>query len=70
MNVLRVGRIALVCQTKDTRTSATWNNEKKSWDVLDNVTYRNAIRQGIKMAKKQASIDILTLPIATPEVAQ
>ena len=70
VNVLRVGRIAMVCQTKDTRTSATWNNEKKAWDVLDNVTYRNAIRQGIKMAKKQASINILTLPIAVPEVVQ
>ena len=70
VDVLRVGRIALVSQTKDTRTSASWNNDSKTWDVLDNVTYRNAIRQGIKMAKKQASIDILTLPIAAPEVVQ
>ncbi|MEE8233881.1 MAG: DUF3450 domain-containing protein, partial [Gammaproteobacteria bacterium] len=70
VNVLRVGRIAMVCQTKDTRTSARWDNDKKAWEVLDNVTYRNAIRQGIKMAKKQASINILTLPIAAPEVAQ
>ena len=70
VNVLRVGRIAMVCQTKDTRTSARWDNDKKAWDVLDNVTYRNAIRQGIKMAKKQASINILTLPIAAPEVVQ
>lgn len=70
VDVLRVGRIAMVCQTKDTRTSASWNNNNKAWDVLDNVTYRNAIRQGIKMAKKQASINILTLPIAAPEVAQ
>jgi len=70
VNVLRVGRIAMVCQTKDTTTSARWDNDKKAWDVLDNVVYRNVIRQGIKMAKKQASIDILTLPIAAPEVAQ
>ena len=70
VNVLRVGRIAMVCQTKDATTSARWDNDKKAWDVLDNVIYRNAIRNGIKMAKKQASIDILTLPIAAPEVAQ
>ena len=70
VDVLRVGRIALVSQTKDTKTSASWNNDSKTWDVLDNVTYRNAIRQGIKMAKKQASINILLLPIAAPEVAQ
>ena len=62
VDVLRVGRIAMVCQTKDTRTSAHWDNDNKAWAVLDNVTYRNAIRQGIKMAKKQASNDKTGIP--------
>lgn len=70
VDVLQVGRIALVCQTKDTQTSARWNHDAKTWEILDNGTYRNAIRNGIKMAKKQASIDILTLPISAPEAAQ
>lgn len=70
VDILRVGRIAMVAQSKDTTISARWNNASKTWEVLDNVTYRNAIRNGIKMAKKQASIDIVTLPIAAPEVAQ
>ncbi len=70
VDVLRVGRIAMVCQSKDTKISARWDNERKSWEVLDNVTYRNAIRQGIKMAKKQVSIGLLSLPIAAPEVVQ
>lgn len=70
VDVLQVGRIALVCQTKDTQTSASWNHATKTWEILDNGTYRNAIRNGIKMAKKQASIDILTLPISAPEAAQ
>lgn len=70
VDILRVGRIAMVCQTKDTYKSARWNNDNKTWEILDNITYRNAIRNGIKMAKKQAPIDILTLPIAAPEVVQ
>jgi len=74
VDVLRVGRVAMVCQSKDTTVSARWdhtaNNSAGAWEVLDNVTYRNAIRNGIKMAKKQASIDILTLPIAAPEAVQ
>jgi uncharacterized protein DUF3450 len=70
VDVLRVGRIVMVSQTKDTKTSARWNNDTQTWEILDNTTYRNAIRNGIKMAKKQASIDILTLPIAAPEVVQ
>jgi len=70
VDVLRVGRIAMVCQTKDTETSARWNNDNKTWEILDNITYRNAIRYGIKMAKKQVSIDILTLPITAPGMVQ
>ncbi len=70
VEVLQFGRVALLCQTTDTQTSARWNNSNKSWEILDNATYRNTIRQGIKMAKKQASIDIITLPIAAPEAAQ
>lgn len=70
VDVLRVGRIALVCQTKDTLTSARWNNDTKTWELLDDVIYRNAIRNGIKMSKKQASINILRLPIAAVEVAK
>ena len=70
VDVLRIGRIALVCQTRDTRLSARWNPDSRAWEVLDNSTYRNAIRNGIKMARKQASIDILTLPVSAPEVIQ
>ena len=70
VDVLRVGRIALVCQTKNSKISGSWNNDTQVWDVIDNVDYRNAIRYGIKMAKKQAPVNILTLPIAEPEAAQ
>jgi hypothetical protein len=70
VDILQVGRVALLCQTKDTKTSARWNNADEKWDVLDNSTYRNTIRKGIKMAKKQASIDILTLPISAPEAVK
>ncbi len=66
VDILRIGRIAMVCQTKDTRISARWNNDARVWEVLDNATYRNPVRKGIKMSRKQASIDILTLPIIAP----
>lgn len=71
VDVLRIGRVAMVCQTKDTQISARWDNDQKNWIVLDNATYRNAIRKGIKVAKKQTPIDILTLPVSAPKsVAQ
>jgi len=70
VDVLRVGRIAMVAQTKDTKLSAVYDKSSGKWMVLDNGTYRNSIKKGIKMARKQATIDVLTLPISAPEVAK
>ena len=66
VNVLRVGRIAMVAQTKDTKLSAVFDKATKTWVELDNGTYRNSIKNGIKMANKQASIGVMTLPISAP----
>jgi hypothetical protein len=70
VDILRVGRIAMVAQTKDTKLSAVFDNSTKSWIELDNGTFRNSIKNGIKMANKQATIDVLKLPISAPEVAK
>ena len=66
VNILRVGRIAMVAQTKDTKLSAVFDKTTKTWVELDNGTYRNSIKNGIKMANKQASIGVMTLPISAP----
>lgn len=70
VDVLRFGRAALVAQTTDARITAVWNAQTKQWEPLDAGTYRNSVRRGILMAKKQASIDMVTLPIRAPEVAE
>jgi glutamine amidotransferase PdxT len=70
VNILRVGRIAMVAQTKDTKLSAVYDKATKTWVELDNGTYRNSIKNGIKMANKQASIGVMTLPIAAPTGAK
>lgn len=64
VDVLRVGRIALVCQTKDTSITAAWDNNSKSWRQIDSGDYRNAIREGLKMANKQAPVNMLVLPVS------
>jgi len=70
VNVLRVGRVVMVAQTKDTKLSAYYDRTSKKWIALDNGSYRNPIKNGIKMANKQASISVMTLPIPAPEVAK
>ena len=70
VNILRVGRIALMYQTKDTELSGAWDQRQHAWVELDAGEYRSAILKGIRIAKKQASIDVLKMPILAPEAAQ
>jgi predicted RNase H-like nuclease (RuvC/YqgF family) len=65
--ILQIGRVALLFQTLDQQSSAFWNKEAGAWESLDNSTYGTVIRDGIRMARKEASIDLLTLPISAPE---
>jgi len=70
VNVLRVGRIALLFQTTDTEISGAWDQKNRQWVKVDRGQYRSAIMQGLRIAKKQAAIDVMNLPIPAPEAAQ
>ncbi len=70
VSILQVGRVALLYQTKDTQFSGAWDSRQKQWVPLSSGEYRSAILKGIRIAKKQASTDILELPILAPEAAQ
>jgi hypothetical protein len=67
VDILRVGRIALMYQTTDGEQSGVWNNETRSWEPLQAGTYGNAIRKGVRIARKQATIELLNMPVAAPE---
>lgn len=67
VNFLRVGRIALLYQTTDTEISGAWDQESRTWASLDRGEYRNAIMKGLRIARKEASIDLMAMPVAAPE---
>lgn len=67
VNFLRVGRVALLYQTTDTENSGVWDQSQRTWVPLDRGEYRNAIMKGLRIARKEASIDLMNLPIAAPE---
>ncbi len=67
VNFFRVGRIALLYQTTDTDISGAWDQASRSWVPLERGEYRNAIMKGLRIARKEASIDVLTLPVPAPE---
>ena len=68
-DVLKVGRVALVYQTPDGASTGRWNAQSGRWEELDD-SYTTPIRNGIRMARKQLSVDMLTLPVQAPEAAE
>lgn len=70
VSFFQVGRIALLYQTTDTENSGAWDKAAGDYVSLDKGEYRNAILKGLRVARKQASISILKLPISAPEAAQ
>jgi len=62
VDFLRFGRIALVYQTLDGREAGVWNRETKTWDKLD-ASYRTAVREGLRIARKQSAPDLIRLPL-------
>lgn len=69
VDVLKVGRIALIYQTSDGEETGAWDVSKGTWVALDD-SYKTPIRNGIRMARKQLSVDMLILPIAGPETVE
>jgi hypothetical protein len=65
VDLLRFGRIALVYQTLDAAEAGVWNRETRSWTPLDS-SYRSPIRQGLRIARKQAAPDLVSLPLPAP----
>jgi hypothetical protein len=69
VDILRVGRVALLYQSVDAGLFGMWDREKKAWVSLPG-EYRNQIREGIGIARKQVASNLLLLPVAAPENAQ
>jgi hypothetical protein len=63
VDFLRVGRTALIYQTRDASIQGAWNTQTRQWEELPS-SYRTQVTKGLRMAKKQMAPDLLMLPIA------
>ncbi|MGI9324553.1 MAG: DUF3450 domain-containing protein [Pseudomonadales bacterium] len=62
VDVLKVGRIALVYQTPDGEETGVYNKTSRAWEPLSN-DYKTSVRNGIRMGKKQLTPNLLSLPV-------
>jgi len=68
VDFMRAGRVALLYQTLDGKETGFWDTDSKSWKV-DN-SYGEDIKADLKIAKKQAAPDFLTVPLHAPTEAK
>ena len=69
VDILRVGRIALLYLTPDESNAGIFNSKTNQWGVLPG-HFRNDVRKGVRIAKKQAAVDLMALPIMPAERVQ
>jgi len=61
VNILRIGRLALMYQLKDQSEAGIWNSDLGQWEEVSG--YRIPVRDGIRMASKTAPLDLLAVPV-------
>ncbi len=70
VNIVRVGRVALIAQTTDRQETRAWDNRARAWVELSPGEYRTAVQDAIRVAAQLDAPRIIELPVLAPEVAQ
>ncbi len=69
VELLRIGRLALLYSSLDHKNIGQWDKYQKQWKPLDS-SYKRGIQQGLKIANKQAPPDLFKIPVFAPEIIQ
>jgi hypothetical protein len=68
VDFVRVGRVGLYYQSLDGAQAGYWDRDARSWIAVDGVD-RLAIRQALRIARKQTAPELLRVQIPAPEQA-
>ena len=68
VNYLRVGRLALIYQTRDESRQAYWDHTQKQWTDMPS-RYSSEIASGLQIARKQKAPSLLVVPVPAPAAA-
>jgi Protein of unknown function (DUF3450) len=65
VDFLRAGRVSLMYQTLDGKETGYWDADAKTWK--QDGEYEHAIKAGLRVAKKQAAPDFITVAVRAPK---
>lgn len=69
VDFLRIGRTSLTYQTPDQKETGFWNKQTQQWEDLPR-KYTDYVKEGLRIAKKQITPDLIQLPVEAPRVMQ
>jgi len=69
VDFLRIGRTSLTYQTPDQKETGFWNKQTQQWEDLPR-KYTDYVKEGLRIAKKQITPDLIQLPVEAPKVMQ
>ena len=69
VDILKVGRVTLVYQTPDGAETGMFNKNTNAYEAISS-DYQSSVRQGIRMARQQATQDMFSIPVHSAEAAQ
>lgn len=65
VDMLKWGRVSLVFQTPDAEITGVWDNTAREWVILGD-EYRTGVRDGLRIARKTQTADLVRLPVRAP----
>lgn len=69
VDILKIGRVVLVYQTSDGSETGMYNKNKQAYEAIGD-EYQASVRQGIRMARQQATQDMFSIPVHGAEAGQ
>ena len=64
----QLGRVSLMYRTLDGEETGYWDANQKTW-VVDN-SYREAVEEALRVARRDGAADLLTVPVPAPQEAR
>jgi hypothetical protein len=65
VDMLKWGRVSLVFQTPDAEVTGVWDNTARNWVILPD-EFRVGVRDGLRIARKTQTADLVHLPVPAP----
>lgn len=65
VDILQIGRVALVFQTTNGEETGWYNKSSRQWEQLGD-EYTVSVRNGLKMARKQLTTGLFVIPVVAP----